>query len=191
MSLGQWGPDKRQDKYSVLREMSQEQMQTYTPQQLATILTQRENVSLLDSQARYLANHRADVHIWEGLGDSRATDTFTTGQSRSRPREMVTRGKPPSIPRQPLRDDPRRGTAGQTMGAPYAGRVYVQSLPSLLSWGRREGMAEPGRRPQRGHPPNGCHGVLLPLIPGPACMQGFRCSYPGIPSSSPGMSTSG
>jgi len=46
MSLGKWGPDKRQDKYSVLHEMTQEQMQSYTPQQIATLLAQREKVWL-------------------------------------------------------------------------------------------------------------------------------------------------
>lgn len=45
MSLGKWGPDKRQDQYSVLHEMTQEQMQSYTPDQIATLLAQRENVS--------------------------------------------------------------------------------------------------------------------------------------------------
>lgn len=44
MSLGRWGPDKRQNKYSVLHEMTQEQMQSYNPAQIATLLAQRENV---------------------------------------------------------------------------------------------------------------------------------------------------
>lgn len=44
MSLGKRGPDARSDKFSFLKEITDEQMQTYTPSQILTILAQRENV---------------------------------------------------------------------------------------------------------------------------------------------------
>ncbi|KAB5570852.1 hypothetical protein GE09DRAFT_1055628 [Coniochaeta sp. 2T2.1] len=44
MSLGKHGPDKRMDNYSVIREMTTEQLHTYTPDQLVKLLEQRENV---------------------------------------------------------------------------------------------------------------------------------------------------
>ncbi|KAK1769055.1 hypothetical protein QBC33DRAFT_339582 [Phialemonium atrogriseum] len=44
MSLGNRGPDARSDKFSFLKEITSEEMQSYTPDQIATILGQRENV---------------------------------------------------------------------------------------------------------------------------------------------------
>jgi len=45
MSLGKHGPDARRKQYSFLNEITPEQMASYTPDQLADILEQRENVS--------------------------------------------------------------------------------------------------------------------------------------------------
>ncbi|OIW34111.1 hypothetical protein CONLIGDRAFT_557246, partial [Coniochaeta ligniaria NRRL 30616] len=61
MSLGKWGPDKRHDKYSVLREMTQEQMQSYTPDQIATLLAQRENVPPFRSFSGYSGRNLFDT----------------------------------------------------------------------------------------------------------------------------------
>lgn len=44
MSLGKRGPDVRSDKFSFLNEATTEELQSYTPGQIATILAQRENV---------------------------------------------------------------------------------------------------------------------------------------------------
>ncbi|KAL2020381.1 hypothetical protein VTK56DRAFT_8510 [Thermocarpiscus australiensis] len=44
MTLGKFGPDARSQQYSLLKEMSVEQMRSYTPQQLTLLLSQRENV---------------------------------------------------------------------------------------------------------------------------------------------------
>ncbi|KAK0723026.1 hypothetical protein B0T26DRAFT_603361, partial [Lasiosphaeria miniovina] len=44
MSLGKHGADARSDRYSVLREMTAEQLHTYTPEQLITVMQQRESV---------------------------------------------------------------------------------------------------------------------------------------------------
>ena len=41
------GPEARADKYSVLNEMTPEQLKTYSPDQIVTLLKQRENVSYL------------------------------------------------------------------------------------------------------------------------------------------------
>ena len=47
MSLGKHGPDKRSAKNSFLYEISPEQMASYTPAQLAEILSQRDHVNLI------------------------------------------------------------------------------------------------------------------------------------------------
>jgi hypothetical protein len=44
MSLGKFGPDRRADPYALLQEMTPQQMRTYTPEQIATLLRQREEV---------------------------------------------------------------------------------------------------------------------------------------------------
>ncbi|KAK4232178.1 hypothetical protein QBC38DRAFT_439473 [Podospora fimiseda] len=44
MTLGKYGPDVRCRKNSFLNEISVEQMQSYTPQQIARILSQRDHV---------------------------------------------------------------------------------------------------------------------------------------------------
>jgi len=44
MSLGKFGPDARAEKYSFLKEITTEQLYTYTPPQVAKILSQRDNV---------------------------------------------------------------------------------------------------------------------------------------------------
>ncbi|KAI0017352.1 hypothetical protein F4780DRAFT_796531 [Xylariomycetidae sp. FL0641] len=44
MSQGPRSPEKRADKLSFLSELTPEQLQTYTPEQVATILKQRENL---------------------------------------------------------------------------------------------------------------------------------------------------
>ncbi len=55
MTLGKFGPDARSKKHSLFNEISAEQMRSYTPQQIAVVLSQREDVSpspttaLLDS----------------------------------------------------------------------------------------------------------------------------------------------
>lgn len=45
MSLGKWGPDKRREKDSVLKELSQAQLDSYTPDQIAILRAQREKAS--------------------------------------------------------------------------------------------------------------------------------------------------
>jgi hypothetical protein len=45
MSLGKFGPDRRSKEDNILDEMSPEQFCSYTPEQLDTLLSQRENVS--------------------------------------------------------------------------------------------------------------------------------------------------
>lgn len=64
MTLGKFGPDARSRKLSLLNEMSAEQMHTYTPQQIATVLTQRENVSPPSTAVllRICPNHTTKVH---------------------------------------------------------------------------------------------------------------------------------
>ena len=44
MSLGKHGPDVRFDKYNFLREVTPETLQSYSPDQVAFLLSQRENV---------------------------------------------------------------------------------------------------------------------------------------------------
>ncbi|KAK1749374.1 hypothetical protein QBC47DRAFT_395927 [Echria macrotheca] len=44
MGLGKFGPDVRSKKYSFLKEITPEQLQTYTPTQLLNILEDRDNV---------------------------------------------------------------------------------------------------------------------------------------------------
>lgn len=46
MSLGKFGPDVRSQPDSVLKEMTKEQMDHYTPEELVKIVAQRENVRL-------------------------------------------------------------------------------------------------------------------------------------------------
>ena len=48
MTLGRYGPAARWEKYSFLKEITQEQMCTYTPEQIATILSQRDDVRSCD-----------------------------------------------------------------------------------------------------------------------------------------------
>ncbi|KAK4138151.1 hypothetical protein BT67DRAFT_368959 [Trichocladium antarcticum] len=57
MTLGKFGPDARSRKLSLFSEMSAEQMHTYTPQQIATVLAQRENVHTTIAKERNQATH--------------------------------------------------------------------------------------------------------------------------------------
>ena len=56
MSLGKYGPDKRSAKNSFLYEISPEQMASYTPAQLAEILSQRDHVILTTAPPPSLAS---------------------------------------------------------------------------------------------------------------------------------------
>ncbi len=42
------GPEARSDKYTVLTEMSPDELASYTPEQLVELLRQRENVAPAD-----------------------------------------------------------------------------------------------------------------------------------------------
>ncbi|KAK4465709.1 hypothetical protein QBC42DRAFT_168364 [Cladorrhinum samala] len=45
MTLGKYGPDSRSQKNNFLKEISMEQMCSYTPEQISTILAQRDHVA--------------------------------------------------------------------------------------------------------------------------------------------------
>ncbi|KAK3356898.1 hypothetical protein B0T25DRAFT_537672 [Lasiosphaeria hispida] len=57
MSLGKCGPDVRREKYSFLNEVTSEQLQSYTPAQLAIVLSQRDNVHAAISEERHRSTH--------------------------------------------------------------------------------------------------------------------------------------
>lgn len=59
MTLGKYGPDARADKYSFLREITNEQLRTYTPDQLVTILLQRDNVRATIKAERQFTGYSA------------------------------------------------------------------------------------------------------------------------------------
>jgi len=46
MTLGKRGPQARTDKLSFLKELTKEELATYTPEQLVTISQQRDDVRL-------------------------------------------------------------------------------------------------------------------------------------------------
>lgn len=46
LSVRERSPAAREDKFSFLKEITPEQMASYSPEQIATILRQRENVSI-------------------------------------------------------------------------------------------------------------------------------------------------
>jgi hypothetical protein len=54
MTLGKFGPDARREQHSFLKEITPEQMASYTSEQLSTILEQRENV-----RSSHIANARS------------------------------------------------------------------------------------------------------------------------------------
>lgn len=64
MTLGKCGPDARREKYSFLKEITQEQMYTYTPGQIATILAQRDKVRL------------SALAVWSTFADMRPGDRY-------------------------------------------------------------------------------------------------------------------
>jgi hypothetical protein len=53
MSLGRFGADVRSQKYSLLKEMTEEQMRSYSPAQLETLLAQRDNVQTVIFHERF------------------------------------------------------------------------------------------------------------------------------------------
>ncbi|KAK4114964.1 hypothetical protein N656DRAFT_703605 [Canariomyces notabilis] len=57
MTLGKFGADARSEKYSLLKEMSEEQLCSYTPQQLSVLLSQRENVHKAIADERCRTDH--------------------------------------------------------------------------------------------------------------------------------------
>ncbi|KAM7223656.1 hypothetical protein V8F06_001130, partial [Rhypophila decipiens] len=57
MSLGKHGADLRTQKYALLREITAVELNTYTPDQLATILWQRDNVVESIAKDRRRSDH--------------------------------------------------------------------------------------------------------------------------------------
>ena len=58
MSLGKFGPDKRTQKYSFLKEITTEQLHSYTPSQLHMILSQRDHVAEIVAESRQKAGQK-------------------------------------------------------------------------------------------------------------------------------------
>ncbi|KXX79820.1 hypothetical protein MMYC01_203326 [Madurella mycetomatis] len=71
MTLGKFGADARSKKYSLLNEMSKEQMCSYTPQQLNLLLSQRDHVHETISCERSLAKHPVFYYARQKYPDDR------------------------------------------------------------------------------------------------------------------------
>ncbi|KAH6625073.1 hypothetical protein B0J18DRAFT_201632 [Chaetomium sp. MPI-SDFR-AT-0129] len=61
MSLGKFGPDVRSEALSVMTEKSLEQRKSYTPEQVYTLITQRENVH------KTIADEREHLGLTDGF----------------------------------------------------------------------------------------------------------------------------
>ncbi|KAK4237288.1 hypothetical protein C8A03DRAFT_16167 [Achaetomium macrosporum] len=67
MTLGKFGPESRRKQHSFLNEVTPEQMSSYTLQQLALILEQRENVrgpQIVIAKASILMRYPDDTMPW-------------------------------------------------------------------------------------------------------------------------------
>ncbi|KAJ4394954.1 hypothetical protein N0V85_006741 [Neurospora sp. IMI 360204] len=69
MTLGKHGPEARHEDYSFLREITPEQMVSYTPSQIQTILSQRENVKNTIAEERRQPNHPRYEHAKKRFPD--------------------------------------------------------------------------------------------------------------------------
>lgn len=62
--MGKFGPDARAENYSFFKEITEQQLHTYTPVQLVTILSQRDKVHQAIAEERRnagrLSSHYAD-----------------------------------------------------------------------------------------------------------------------------------
>ncbi len=137
MSLGRSGPDKRAERNSFLREISAEQMASYTPAQLATILSQRD-----------------------GVGTTLGLSYFPTGRATNRltreihlkVHETIARTSRVAIP----------PTAKPWVPGIWS-CLHVQNLPALPPAWQRQGMGEPKRSSTRRYCPGHCYCILLPV----------------------------
>ncbi|KAK0711698.1 hypothetical protein B0H67DRAFT_647047 [Lasiosphaeris hirsuta] len=71
MSLGKCGPDVRLGKYSFLNEVTPEQLQSYSPAQLAIVLSQRDNVHTTISEERHRPGHPPHYAVTKYPDDSK------------------------------------------------------------------------------------------------------------------------
>ncbi|CCC11464.1 unnamed protein product [Sordaria macrospora k-hell] len=69
MTLGKHGPDARHEDYSFLREITPEQMVSYTPSQIQKILSQRENVKNTIAEERRQSDHPRYEHAKKRFPD--------------------------------------------------------------------------------------------------------------------------
>lgn len=58
MNLGKFGPDMRTQKYAFFKEITTEQLHSYTPSQLVTILSQRDHVAEIVAESRHKAGRK-------------------------------------------------------------------------------------------------------------------------------------
>ncbi|EAA33486.1 hypothetical protein GE21DRAFT_3967 [Neurospora crassa] len=69
MTLGKHGPEARHEDYSFLREITPEQMVSYTPSQIQKILSQRENVKNTIAEERHQFDHPRYKHAKKRFPD--------------------------------------------------------------------------------------------------------------------------
>lgn len=71
MSLGKFGADARSDAHNVISDMSAEQRSSYTPNQLSTLLSQRQNVRLSPA-SMYLSRLFQHVQLRDVIAKERS-----------------------------------------------------------------------------------------------------------------------